>query len=238
MAHVVRPKVRRTDRGDLMTIGVLAGAIIVLVVVLGVLLSGVLSDEPRSDAERDYELLLQGLKQHPDDPAVLMTLAEVEYELGKKGEAIAHAEKAVKVAGVTEGYRLRLAQLYILERRLEDAQEQIEAELKGKDTTSDPEAHFLLGQVLRELGKVDDALDHLARACELEPVNADYRIVYAQTLETAGKEQEAIDQYREALRFIPDDPRAREGLERLGVKADETTGSAMPTGAPVPGDAQ
>lgn len=229
-----KPKVKRVISPQQAIPWILAGVAFLLVGVIAVLLAseGVFDSGPTSDAERDYLLLVEGLKKNPDDPAILMTLAEVEYDLGKKADAIAHAERAVKVAKDPEGWSVRLAALYIRDGQIEKAKAALETELKGGDGTNDGEAYFLLGQVERDLGDIDAAIEALTKAVELMPVNADIRLVYAEVLEQAGKKQEAAVQFQAALKFLPGDERALAGLKRLGVEPEETTSSPHATGTP------
>ncbi|MCL4079322.1 tetratricopeptide repeat protein [Coriobacteriia bacterium Es71-Z0120] len=229
-----KPKVKRVMSPQQAMPWILTGVAVLLVGVIVALLAseGVFDAGPKSDAERDYQLLVDGLQKNPDDPAILMTLAEVEYDLGKKADAIAHAERAVKVAKDPEGWSVRLAALYVRDGQIKKAKTALETELKGGDGTNDGEAYFLLGQVERDLGDLDAALKALEKAVEIMPVNADVRLVYAEVLEKAGKRDEAATQFQAALKFLPGDERALAGLKRLGVKPEETTSSPHATGTP------
>jgi tetratricopeptide (TPR) repeat protein len=211
--------------------------IVLLAVVVGLLITSgsLFSDQPRSDLERDYQLLIEGLKQNPDNSAVLMTLAEVEYDLGKKTEAMGHAEKAVEVDPNSPGIQRRYAQLLIREERIDEARIVLEALLKDSDVTNDAEVYFILAQIEREAGNLDTAIEHIDRAVRLQPVNGDMRIVYGGILEKAEKNDEAIEQYQEALRYLPNNEEAMAGLRRLGVEVEETTAPVMPGGVPAPG---
>ena len=60
------------------------------------------------------------------------------------------------------------------------------------------------------------ALDSYRRALDLDPDNAGTRAGYAGLLETMERDDEAREQYREALRLMPDHQEARNGLDRLG----------------------
>lgn len=211
------PKARRVGGPDRTAVIVLAVAAVVLIGALGYLvLSGPLfSDEPASDAERDYQLLVAGLKKNPKDPATLMSLAEVEYELGKKPDAMGHAEKAVKIAKDEPFYRYRYATLLVREDRLKEAESALTAEIGLAQSEAEP--FFLLGQIQAKQKRYDEAKESLKQALAVNPNAADVRVIYAGVLEDAGDTAEAKTQYLIALKFIPDDQRAIEGLKRLGV---------------------
>lgn len=238
------PKVQRRDGKNPVAMWILLGMIVLLVVVIGVLLtSGPLFDQgPQSDLERDYQLLLDALKTNPKDPAILMTLAEVEYELGKKADAFEHAEKAMANAKGRSGFALRYAQLLVREERLEDAKKQLLAEIKlsGKNSA---EPYFLMAQIERDQKKYDKAIEHMQQGLKLAPQAADMVIVYGEILEKAGKKKQAIEAFKTALRYLPNDEAAIAGLKRLGSEVPTSTGMAPvgpsfnPTTAPpaVPG---
>jgi predicted TPR repeat methyltransferase len=51
-------------------------------------------------------------------------------------------------------------------------------------------------------------------------------IVYGDILEKSGKKKQAIAQYKQALRFLPNDPKAAAALKRLGAKVPSSTTEA------------
>ena len=212
----------------------LVAVIVLLAVVVGLLVTSgsLFSNEPTSDLERDYLLLLEGLKANPENSSVLMSLAEVEYDLGKKRDAMEHAEKAVEVDPDNAAIQLRYAQLLVREDELETAREVLEAVIANESTKPSAGPYFILAQIEREAENYDTAIEHMERAVELEPVNGDMRVVYGGILEKAGKTDEAIVQYEEALRYLPNNEEAMAGLRRLGVEVEETTTSVMPGGVP------
>jgi predicted Zn-dependent protease len=229
------PKARRAGQGDHRVVYVLIGIVVVLILVIaGLLLGGDLfEDQPQSMLERDYELLLEGLAENPENPSVLMTLAEVEYELGKTGDAISHAEKAFELGTEAPGIPYRYAQILVQEGELGRAREALVVEIEMDDLGENAEPLFLMAQVEREDGNIEVAIVKMEEGLEIAYFAADMRILYAEMLEEAGRDEDAIAQLQEALRFLsadsPDSPesygraRAIEALERLGVTYEETS---------------
>jgi tetratricopeptide (TPR) repeat protein len=205
---------------------ILTALIVVLLAVVAFLIAGMplLDEAPRSDVERDYRLLLQAYRDDPTNPEVLMTLAEAEYELGKRSDAIERAEGAVKLAKNQTDYRLRFAALLVRSGDLEEARRMLEAEIElvGSDNA---EPYFLLAQVLNGQGKTEEGLSMMEKALDLQPMAADMRASYAAMLEEAGKKKQAVEQYKSALRYLPGDQTIVEALERLGVEVDPTESS-------------
>lgn len=218
------PKAHRRDGRNRVVGYALVAAVVLLVAVIGVLLAGggLFTDEPSSDAERDYQLLLDGLKKKPNDPSVLMTLAETEYALGKKTDALEHAKRSVAKAGEQPAFRLRYAALLLQDGDKVEARKQAEAEI-ALETPGDPEPFFLLAQIDRAEKKYREAQDNMEKGLAIEPMAADMIILYADILAESGNKEEAITQYKSALRFLPDDERAIRGLAALGVKVEPST---------------
>lgn len=220
------PKVRRTDgRMPTYMLVILGGVIVALVAVIGLMLTGNLfSQEPKSDAERDYEILLDALKKNPTNPAVLMTLAEAEFDLGRTSDSFEHAEKASKLATEAAGINLRYAQLLIRDDRVSDAAKVVEKEI-AISGDENPEAHFLQGQIFADLKKYPEAIKSMKKGLALAPQAADMRIVYGDILVKAGKKKEAIKEYQEALRFLPNEENAVKALKALGAEVPTQTES-------------
>ena len=228
------PKARRVGGHTRRLTWILSGLIVVLLGVVGYLLLGtsLFDDAPQTSAERDYLVLLEAARKDPKNTEILMTLAEAEYALGKKRDALEHAEAAVKLGGEETDYRFRFAMLLVREDRLDEAEGLLEKEIElvGKDSA---EPYFLLAQVRFEQQETEEALEMMRRALEINPMAADMRATYAGMLERSGDEEGAIEQYQTALKFLPGNADIIDALGRLGVQVDET-GSVDPHGGSMP----
>ncbi|MHB9002741.1 MAG: tetratricopeptide repeat protein [Coriobacteriia bacterium] len=218
------PKVRSTRRPQSVIVWSLAGVVVLLIVAVAYLALGgsLFSTAPQTDIERDYMLLTEALRSKPNDPAVLMTLAENEYELGKTGDALEHAAKAVEVAPDTSGFAVRYAQLLLLEGEFEKAREQAEREIELDTDTNDAGARFILGQILFEAGETEAAIAAMEEGLAMDYTAADVRIVYGEMLAETGDKDRAISQFKTALLFLPGNERAIAGLAALGVSYEAT----------------
>lgn len=217
------PRARRVGAADSRVMYALVGVAAVLIIAIGTILFGgpLFDNTPKTDTERDYDVLLKALSRDPKNVAVLMTLAETEYRLGKKTEALDHAKQGAELATSTAGIPMRYAQLLVQEGKLADAQKWTEADLKLRKS-NDSEPRFLLAQILHDRGKTKEALAQMERGLKVSYQAADMRIVYAEMLADAGKKKDAEKQFREALRYLPDNERALKGLKDLGVSAEQT----------------
>jgi len=76
----------------------------------------------------------------------------------------------------------------------------------------DPETHGNLGNALRDLGRLDEAVASYRRALELKPDFAAAHSNFANALCDLGRFQEAAASYRRALEIKPDYPEAHNNL--------------------------
>ncbi|MDO8880993.1 MAG: tetratricopeptide repeat protein [Coriobacteriia bacterium] len=221
-----RLKARRVGGGPSPMVVILLAVIVGLLALIVVFLANSpLFDEPTA-LDLSRQELITALDASPGDPDLLMSLAEVEYELAREREAFEHAEQAVANAGGTPLINMRHAMLLMREGRVAEARSALEAEIALDD--SQAEAHFLLGQVLREEGDLEGAIASFERALGVNPTNGDYRLLYADALALAGRDMEATAAYESALAVLPGDERAIQGLARLGVTYVEPTGTVNP----------
>jgi tetratricopeptide (TPR) repeat protein len=110
----------------------------------------------------------------------------------------------------------------VIDSGLETARDGYEDKLAGRP--NDPELHTQLGQVLRRMGRTDEAVQHFERAVALDPRKPSYRANLAQASSDLGQWDRAIDQYREATRLLPGDYGAQYALAMaLQKKGDDQT---------------
>ncbi|MBO5796982.1 MAG: J domain-containing protein [Clostridia bacterium] len=123
-------------------------------------------------------------KYHPDhytDNPLSDLAQEKMQEINEAYDTIVRSRKNGQSAGgSTGGYsRGRYGDIrrLITEGRIEDA----ETLLNGVPGISrDAEWHFLKGSVLYKKGWLEDAYQHIATACRMDPTNGEYRAAYAQ----------------------------------------------------------
>ncbi len=126
--------------------------------------SGDLFDsQPDSQAERDYQLLVDGLSEDPENVAVLMTLAETEMDLGREAEAREHAEKAWELGADTPGIPLRYANVMVMLGENEAAVVALEKEIELDTLGNNVEPLFLLAQIQRDEGDLETAIETMRR---------------------------------------------------------------------------
>ena len=80
-----------------------------------------------------------------------------------------------------------------------------------RDPTND-KAHYNLGLILHQQGKLNEAVSHYKQALAISPGNFDYRNNLAAALAAQGKLEDAIEQFQQALIIQPQNVKAHFNL--------------------------
>ncbi len=167
---------------------------------------------------RAIEVARRAATLAPDDFRTQRFLSSAYAVSGDLERAVAAAEHAVRIDPADPEVRVHLACLLVGVQRPRPAVTHLMAVTGGANETSF--AWRLLSTALTELGRMDRALEAVARAIELAPGVTEYRIHRASVLASRGRHEEALEELSHALRLAPDDAsvaRARSGLlEALG----------------------
>jgi tetratricopeptide (TPR) repeat protein len=76
-------------------------------------------------------------------------------------------------------------------------------------------AHNNVGVLLKNLGRIDEAIAHYSEAVRLDPGHANAHYNLGNALASQGKVAEAIEQYTRALELRPANETMRSALEEL-----------------------
>ncbi len=131
-----------------------------------------------------FDMALTELKEltqrYPDDPAILMVFAEVLEEIGEKNEAIKIAQRALRT-----GHE------------------------RSKSASFDEHArlHILLGQLFHQTGQLDQAIQHLSEAIQIEPNIMEPYLELAQTYKERRDNGQALTLFQQAIKTAPEDHR-------------------------------
>jgi len=145
-----------------------------------------------------------------------LALAETFMQLGSLPAAHKTLEEALKIDPKAKENAVVLAKLGVLEvqqKKIVEGVDYLKRALTYDDSLA--EVHLRLGQALaflsdvkvgshvRDQEKMSESLEHLQRAIELAPDDADCRFWCARVLEQKGDEDQAIARYREAIEKDP-----------------------------------
>lgn len=132
----------------------------------------------------NFETAINELKEltqrYPDDPSILKVFAEVLDKTGDKHEAIRLAQKALRVG---------------------------HEELPLTSFDEHAELHLLLGKLFHQTGQLDQAIQHLSEAIQIEPTLLESYLELAQTYKERRDNMEALTLFQQAIKTSPDDHR-------------------------------
>lgn len=194
---------------------------------------------PRSAVEYQMRRAEELVAANPGDAEAWLALGAAQSDAGSYATAIRSLEKVLEIDSENELAWMELGQAYrrkgdedaaidAYENALKWAQKALadrRAELEAKGITEPlvmPEAGaracLALAALYADKGEFDKARAAAQTLIDDNPMDAAALIALAQVEEAAGNNDAAIDAYRRALRFLPDDPEITAALVRLGAK--------------------
>lgn len=157
-------------------------------------------------ADRSYELMTDLWRSHPDSAWMHYAYAQVQESLAHYDVAKAEYELVLKQEPSLPGvhYRLGMVILNGSSRTPESLAEAAQA--FGQELAlgpRNPAAEYELGEINREQGNYDAAIDHFSRAVSQQPDFVEAHIGLGRTLIKIGKADQAVPQLKEAIRLDP-----------------------------------
>lgn len=166
-----------------------------------------------ADAAEQFRLALES---RPESLEARLNLAVSLVQLGQRAAAVSHLREIVRGAPDHANARYNLGALLAAEGTAEAEQEAVRhlsAALAARP--SDVQALRLRARLLRDHGRLEEALADYARAAELEPAEETALVGRAETLVRLGRYREARQRLEEAHRLLPQSGMVTFGLARL-----------------------
>jgi tetratricopeptide (TPR) repeat protein len=162
---------------------------------------------------------------NPDSPSLHTLMGDMLQEKGDLEQAVAEYRRAIELKPDFLGARLHLARVLNSQHKLDEAEEQARWVLKA--SPDQPEANFILGEVLLNRSQNAEALPFLLRAQHapadvLPYVHDDLSRIYADTGQTA----KAIAELKQAL-VLDVDGSYHYRLGRLYLKIGDRAAATM-----------
>ena len=162
-----------------------------------------LAPADRGRFERAAAELVAAQQLNADRPEAHSALGDFYAHRGMSTEAEAEFKAALKLSSQFAPASVNLADLYRQSGRDADGEAVLRTAIAA--SPRDGGLHYALGLALTRLKKPDEAITELARAAEIEPVQARYAYVYAVSLQSAGRKDEAMTILKDSLARHPDD---------------------------------
>lgn len=166
-----------------------------------------------SKAQRDFYYYSQSLKDNPESIESYLALAEAYYKLKDTAKAVKTLETAEKVKPTD--YRPTFEKGRILYEGKDLKGAKIAFESAAKKTEESVFVYFYLGKIAFEEKRYHLASYYLHRAIEIDTTLADVHLLLAQVYEKLEMPAAAITEYREVLKYLPDNKIAIEALKKL-----------------------
>ena len=143
--------------------------------------------------------------RHPNHPTILSMLGTVNIELNNIDKAEHFFRQAREASGNDPYISAQLAQTLLMNNKLGDAYRL----LKETQEAVEQDAEFvktldvLLIDVFKEQNEIDKAISLAQTLSEQYPTNAEYITLQGKLLALAGKNEEALKRFEQALEFAP-----------------------------------
>jgi tetratricopeptide (TPR) repeat protein len=176
------------------------------------------------------------LKAAPRTADTLALMAEAQFDLGQKLEAVRTAEQALALDEANQGARLALCRAHLAEANYEAALADVSPIVDAATAAGDfARAASYLSTILQIEEAHRDSLQKMAEVREAEgnlPETARLRLALAREDERRGNTESAIENYRRAASAAPGHPEAAARLADLSKKPGPSGSPPLKEGPP------
>ncbi len=197
------------------TIALAFGIIVVLAIMLKQVFMG--TDRPTNPAEQAYVVAKALVAQKPKDPDALFRLAKAEGDMGRTGDAIEHLKKAISIQPGAPMLHYTLAQVYQNTGKDDEAIKEYKEELRVTEERNEL-AWFELGAIFNKKKDYAQAAACLQKALTRMESGADAHYQLGKAYEGLGRDDLAVKEYEEVLKYIPDNADAQFAIQQLQLK--------------------
>lgn len=159
----------------------------------------------------------------PEERDYIFTISTPDTESVKK--RIAELEGMLRTAPVKDETYLELAARYVAQGRLVEGLNIVQRATAAG--VSGPSVQGLWGMILGEMGRHDEAINHLEQAVALEPQSGGRRTALAIGVSAAGRKKDAVAEFRRALSLEPSNIEFQRNLAFALAEADEQIEEAI-----------
>ncbi|MFW5867597.1 MAG: tetratricopeptide repeat protein, partial [Armatimonadota bacterium] len=143
----------------------------------------------------------------PNDPEALVALGEVLLERGEPAQAREHFEAAIQAGGEPGPVYTGLARATVYD--VESPGDMLSAaEVAVAVAPDHAPAHLAMGAALRRLGRLDQALEALDTARQIDPSIAETTFEIGRTLALMGEAEEARESWERYVEMAPHTPQS------------------------------
>ena len=159
---------------------------------------GILYAAQLGEYEAAIDALQRGVEHNPADAFLVASLGSTYARMGRFEKAIAYLQQAIALQPDNAFAYSWLSIIYLHIKRYDDMIAACQREIEIEDSHS---PHRLLGYVYDWLGRYDEAIAQLEQSVALEPQDYEARGALARVYRSAGRGQDADEQYAIASRM-------------------------------------
>ncbi len=156
------------------------------------------------------------LKRRPNSISILISMASIEANRGRKEQALELSTRAVELEPSNVEY-LSLHCEVAISARAAEVVEEATTRLLALDRRR-AASWALRARGLYVTSRTPQAVQAMERAMGLEPLNPAHPLLLSQILEGAGRREQAVEALRDAVVRMPSAVRLKERLRALGAK--------------------
>lgn len=155
--------------------------------------------------DRAANIYQQILTHHPQQPYALFGLGIVASQRRLYPQAEQYLQQAIKHQPQESAFYLQFGIVLGMQEKLETALQAF-AKIIAMKSPHSAAAHFNIGQILQQQGKLKSACHHYQQAVQLNPESVDNYIYLGKTLHRLGKFNDALQRYQQAYPLAPQNP--------------------------------
>ena len=196
--------------------------ILVLLLIVFIIFAGLIlykyyaQVQPLSPVEYDLQRWEAAVKRNPKDASAHMYLAWTHQQNKDYDKAEEEYKKALELSDSLDDARYQLGMVLVLQNKIPQAI--AEFEFLVEKNQNNALSWYQLGIIRYDQEKYKEALVDFKNALRVEPTWANIHREIGKTYEAIGENEQAIEEYKAALQFLPDDTESIEGLKRLGAE--------------------
>ncbi len=196
---------------------VLVLLVIAVFVLIGLILNRYYGQvQPKTPLEFEAERWQATIKARPNDAAAHYALGVVYRQMGKFEEAENELKKAIELSPSSLNYRYELGVLYLNQKKKNEAAK-IFRYIVEKNP-DDAMSWFQLGLIEKENKNYEEAEVAFKNVLRISETYGNVHRELGEVYEKLGEKNKAIEEYRQALKYLPEDKKSKEALKRLGAE--------------------
>lgn len=206
----------RSDRtNNALVVAVLLTLIVVLVVGFFVVKELTGERAPTTMAEAKIAQLEEQVATDPADPNLRLRLVEAYYTAKNYGEAQYHLDEMYSQEVTGPVLALALYANARIEQARGNADDAIDMYKESIELLDYGDTHYMLAMAYVDAERWDEAITELTSYLEAFPTDSGALVQMGRAYEGKGDPNKALELYKQALTYIPDDPEITADIARL-----------------------